>query len=513
MSLRTSLERGEQLAARLVPWLVAGLVLAGFLLRVRAAAGTYYNGDEAHIVLPTLQGNPLEVYRFGLRFPYGPFGNFLLYVMGWFGSSEMLYRMPSIVAGALLPAAAYRWLAFRFHAAAGLIVAAVLALSPNLVLLSAEVRHYTIHALFLVLAVDALERALAGNSRTEFRRSGLFLVLALLTMYMTIWFLAAFAAYTALRMWQRRPPAWMMREFAVLLALCAAILTVAYFTHLVDLRGSQGEIQARDGWLRNSYFQPTDESMWQFLGHASLSLSQYAVPVRFGGAVLLLFLAGVAVAAAGRIGTERWSAASLVLPVAATAGAALLRLYPFGGSRHDLFLVPFVLGGVALALTALAARRTLAVLALGLLAGGFALAAHPARVILGWYVQQPVHRRADLDALLAHLRRDTAHRVIVMDQETRSLMNVYLCEGRIPGFRYITPDLITHECGRWRILERNAYLDTLENLAAAYGPGRSLEPETLKGPAWILSHTAEAAGRVETPGALAFGRFRLLSAD
>lgn len=510
---RESLARAEEFARRHVSWIVALLVLAGFVLRVRAAMGTYFNGDEAHIMLPPLQRDLFEVYRSGTRFPYGPLGNYLLHTLTLFGSSELLFRMPAILAGALAPWAAFRWIAFRFDAAAGLIAAAILALSPNFVLLSAEVRHYTLHALFLLLALDAFERALAANSLRWLRLSGLWLLLALLTLYMTVWFLAAFTLYAAWRMWLRRPPARLLLEFAGLLALSGGILAAAYFTHLVHLRDSQGEVLAREVYLRTSYYQPREESIPGFLAHATVDLVRYVLPHRFAAGGLLLYVAGVAAAAVGRVGNLRAAAVSLALPLVAAAAAAIARLYPYGGTRHDYYLAPFVAAGVGLAVSWLLSRRLLAAAAGGILVAALLLTSYGPRKLLAWYAPELIHPRADLEAVVAFLERDTEHRVLVGDQETVQLLEFYVCRGDQRNYHDVTPDLAVHDCRRWRTVRRAVWTDSPVNLLASYIQARSLEPETLRGPAWIITHPPERAPHQSSAREAAFGRFRVQHAD
>lgn len=513
MSVLNTWQRFESLAQRRTSWILGGIVLGAFLLRLFAATGTYLNGDEAQILQPPLQATPLEAYRAALRFPYGPLGNLLLYVMTWFGFSELWFRLPSILAGALLPWAAYRWLAFRFDPAAGLVAAAILAFSPNLVLLSAEVRHYTIHALLLVLALDAFERSRAPASLRWLRRSGLLLLLALLTMYMSVWFLAAMAIYAAVALLRDRAPARFFAEGAAWFLGFLLIAVAAYYTHLAALQGSQGEVLAREVWLREFYFRPAEQSALAFLRHGFLTLFGYTVPTRIAPALASVFLGGVALAAFGRAARDRWAAASLILPLLTAAAAGLAGIYPFGGTRHDFYLTPWIAAGLGVALSWLARRRVALLAALGASAGIAAISASSPAALLAWYRPAISQPRGDMDRLLAYLGRDTAHPVLVVDQEMHALVLAYVCGGRWPGYSEVTADSRTHECGRWRIVVRQMWGESPESLIAAYWQARSLQPETLRGPAYVLSMGPDRAPLLETPQAAVFGRLRVQHTD
>ena len=46
---------------------------------------------------------------------------------------------------------------------------------------------------------------------------------------------------------------------------------------------------------------------------------------------------------------RRWVALSLVLSFVLTGGAGVLAIYPYGGSRHDAFLMVFMAAGISIA--------------------------------------------------------------------------------------------------------------------------------------------------------------------
>src|ERR1700674_4555962 len=81
-------------------WIVCIVVLAGLALRILRAADLYLNGDEAMIMFAPLQPSLGQVYQSMLVHPHGPLPNFFLHYMAYFGSPELYFRLPSVIAGA-----------------------------------------------------------------------------------------------------------------------------------------------------------------------------------------------------------------------------------------------------------------------------------------------------------------------------------------------------------------------------------------------------------------------------
>src|ERR1700722_20298790 len=127
-------------------WLIGIVALIGLGLRIRLARASYFNGDETQIISPPLQHGILRVYEAALHLPYGPLMNFGLHFMTFFGSSELYFRMPSVIAGTLLIFVGYQWVAESFGKSAGFVTGLLLAFSPPLIILSAQVRYYMVHA-------------------------------------------------------------------------------------------------------------------------------------------------------------------------------------------------------------------------------------------------------------------------------------------------------------------------------------------------------------------------------
>jgi len=92
--------------------------------------------------------------------------------------------MPSVIAGTLLIFVGYKWVAETFGKGAGMVTGCILAFAPPMVILSAQVRHYMPHALFVACSLYCLERALREKSRGWMRYFGVALLLAVLTRFL-----------------------------------------------------------------------------------------------------------------------------------------------------------------------------------------------------------------------------------------------------------------------------------------------------------------------------------------
>ncbi len=442
----------------------------------------FLNGDETQIMLPPLQRGLWNVYQLGTVFPYGPLCNFLLHFMTFFGTGEWFFRMPSVLAGSVLCYVTYRWAAETFHPAAGLLCAVFLAFSENLIKLSAEVRHYMMHALLVACALYCLERAFRDQSLRWMRAFGLALLLALLTMYMSIWFTAGIGLYALVRIALERPPRRLVAEWTAFQAAAALLCLIAYTTHLHELRHSEGERMAREGWLRRSYFHPAEQDLFPYLSDTLQSLSGYVFSgATLGNWMLLFFSIGLVWLFVRRPGATR--ALLLILPVAATAASGVAGLYPFGGTRHDAFLAIFLATGAATGIALLLRHQ----LTLALLASLFFFALRPAEPNY-LDVDVRLNRIGQMREMLAWLASlSPKPGVLVTDDAGSFTLRYYLCQGRYSGTQNLTPAIVTYQCAGYRIVNTTAWSVSEESLALIAEQARQARPDAVPGPIWLFS--------------------------
>lgn len=501
------MEKTEEILRPRLHWIVWAMVIAGFYLRFQYGQLMSLNGDETQIMLPPLLRGLWNVYQGGTLFPYGPFCNFLLHFMTFFGSSEWFFRLPSMIAGALIPYVVYRWLSETVNPAAGFAAALFLAFSRNLIHLSAEVRHYMVHTLFVACAMYCLERAFREQSQRWMRWFGVSLLLALLTMYMSIWFTAAIGVYAFIRIVRGELPRNVTIEWLGFQMAAGAICVIAYVTHLSKLRGSSGEEFARNGWLKESYYHPESQDLFDFLTSATDALFGYVFSEpRVGAWMMAAFVVGAGLLAARSPGRLR--ALSLILPLAATASAASMGVYPYGGSRHDVFLGIFVTAGVSVALSAMVRQKS----ALLVLAGALWLPVWPtAHHFLDHHPH--LNSIAQMREMLAYLKALAPRPgVLVTDESGSFILRYYLCKGKLEDERVLAPDLKSCRCAGHTILYSTQWSLKEEELEVILDRGLQQDRERFPMPAWIFRPTDNGSDvpAPPDPDGGFFGRMHLL---
>jgi hypothetical protein len=268
---------------------------------------------------------------------------------------------------------AYRWTRSLAGLASSLTTLALLAFLPQLVLLSAELRGYSL-ALFLVAgALVALERGIREIAPAWVALSAVSTGLALGTHYLALRSAIALFAYGAVRLLGRPTPRPVLRVWVASQAALGALFLFFYATHLSKLRGSGMERHAQSEWLRAAYLQSEDGPL-SFVLRQTVALFRFLFTSPAGALVALVLVLGGLVFAA----RERPPAAVLLaLPfVLATAGG-VRRLYPSGGTRHSIDLALYACAAIGISVARLTGDRLWVPLAL---AGALA----PAAFALGW---------------------------------------------------------------------------------------------------------------------------------
>lgn len=332
------------------------------------------NPDEVLHLQIANSASLLETYRFSLTNAHPPLFMLLLHVWKEIVGTGWQLCLPSVAFGSAFLWAAYRWSLSLFGTAAALLILSLLAFLPSLVLLSVELRGYALLLCLMAAALAALERALKERSPRWLAISAALSGLSLLTHYSALRFALAASVYTAVRVGVERAPGKFVRAWVVSQGAVAAVFLWLYASHISTLRGSALEREAQGWWLQAAYFRAGQESPLQFLWRQTASLFRYLFSSPVSGMVaLVLVLAGIAWLAG-----KRQPATFLVaLPLAFGALGGLLRLYPYGGTRHSIDLVLFSCAAIGVSLSRFTAERVWVAIAL-------AVALAPAAFAAGW---------------------------------------------------------------------------------------------------------------------------------
>ena len=437
--------------------LSAMLVLtAGFVLRLRSASGTFLNPDEALHYLLADQASWRLAYSASLTNAHPPLLTLVLYFWRAVGTSEFVLRVPSVIAGTAFCWIFFKWLTRILGSITGFIGLILVTLLPPLIALAAEVRQYALLLFFLAGSAYLIERALAEQSAGMMLLSAISLYLALLSHYSAILFAAVIGVYTLLRVITRQPSvrvgnAWVLGQAGV-----AGLVAALYLTHISKLKGdyAAGTI---NGWLANSFFRPGHDNPLLFAIARTGGVFQYVFgQLAVGDIAFIAFIAGVVLLWRGQVSPADLNVTSwqlgvlLVLPFAVGAGAAIGRIYPYGGTRHSAFLIMFAVAGVSFFVAKLVKQRIARGIALALLIVAVCTAfGKPHRPYMLREDQSRMQMIRAMGFIHAQIPQSD---LIFVDYQTRLLLGYYLCPQQPVSFTAPVGSLEEFQCSGYQVV-------------------------------------------------------------
>ena len=461
--------------------------MLAFLLRLWKASGTFLNLDEAMHFLAANKPSLAEAYQSSLNLAHPPLLILLLHIWRRLGTSELFLRLPSVIAGTIFCWIFFRWLNRLLGPAVGWVGFVLVSLLPVFVELSSEIRQYPLLLCFMMAAAYVLELALAEDSAGKMAGFFVFLYLALLTHFSEFLFAGAVGAYSLWRLVSNQPS---RRVVAIWMAGQAGALGLLVFLYVVQISKLKGGASAQhmQMLLANSYFHRGHDHLLGFIFARTFGVLQYTFgQLAVGDIAGLLFVAGVVLLWTGKGALEQLRPSSrqlgllLTLPFVINAVAAIVDLYPYGGTRHSAFLVPFAVAGVSLAIVKLMRQRLAALGVAILLVAVCQVWGAPHRP----YMRREDQRRENMPRAMDAIRRNVAAGdVIFVDFQTSFLLRFYLCPevgpSESPAFEFRT-----YSCGGYRVISTNSETNVLtanlflrrwNAMAAAYGlkPGQTV---------------------------------------
>jgi len=417
------LDKVETWLRRNWPTVIVSMAVCGFLLRLYQAVTFYLNPDEAwHFLLasPSAGDGVMDLLRRSAKVPHPPLFIASLGMVARFVRQEWLLRLFFVLSGSLFPVVLFLWLRKLAGLAAATSAFTLLLFSPPLIGLSAELRGYMPAFLLITAAAYVLE---AVFERASLRRLLVFhglLYAAILMEFCIVWIVASLGVYALLRLWQTRAGlriwlAWSVGQLGAL----------ALYGFLYKVQTSQPTHQfevnaAINGWLSTYFFHPGD-SVVKFLVRSSAGLFEYV-----GGSLAVGFVVGVL----WLIGiykiwcSRRMLAALVVLPVFFGAAGAVLRLLPYGASRHSAYQSIFIAAVAGVAIAFLCRERISlslpAALILTVIANVFAVTP---------YITIPSerHQLSDMRAAIDYLvTTPPASKTVITDHGTGMMLTYYL---------------------------------------------------------------------------------------
>ncbi|HXY04719.1 MAG TPA: glycosyltransferase family 39 protein [Terriglobales bacterium] len=434
--------------------IASAVIAAGFVLRVREACGTFLNPDEALHFFIANRASLDAVYQASLTQAHPPLFFFMLYGLRLFGNSEILLRLPSIVAGTLFCWIFFKWLDDRLGQPAALVGLIYAACLPTMISVTAEVRQYGLLLFFLMCGLWFLDRGLEKDSPRLMLISAISLWLAILTHYSSVFFVAALSVYACLQIWPKK-----VSRAAVLTWLAGQLVTFSlvvflYVTHLSKIKRTTMTQQALEIWLRRSYFHSGRDNPLTFLLARTFSVFQYIVGQLVVGDILtIVFVAGVVLLLRSKIqihsSRQLTLAVLLILPFLLNYGAGLLDLYPFGGTRHCVYLSIFAITGIAIGTVLLTRQNLVRATTITLL---IVVSCFLFRTIHHPYIARADQARSRMNEATAFVATQIPdNETILVDYESGVELGHYLCNQQVVYSR-LTPDSLVFNCGNHRII-------------------------------------------------------------
>jgi 4-amino-4-deoxy-L-arabinose transferase-like glycosyltransferase len=454
------------------------LILAGFLLRLSLAWFTFLNPDEILHYLLANQPSLQQAYHASLTTAHPPLLILFLYYWRMIGHSELILRLPAVLAGTVFCWITYLWLTRVASRSAGLIVLALLLFSPPLIHLSSEVRQYSFLLLFCAAALYFLERALSENSARMMLFSSLALCLALLTHYSSLIFALGAGIYALTRLYRRNPSGEktgaMLMTWAVGQAVAVALCVFLYVTHLARLKHS-GQPLEIETWLSSSIYHPGHDHGVVFILRTTIRLFHFLFSQGAVGVVgLLIFLIGVVglcagahrFAASNGKPSSRQLALLLMLPLAINCAMAIAGIYPYGGTRHNAVLAGFAMSGIAIGLsrwTVREARGRPLALSLGLALVICNVFPNPT----GAYIQPRNQNRKFMKEAVEFMRREIPPGSVLFTDNGGGLsLSYYLCQRRVIQYELPFQPFLQSDCGGLQVITPAPDFKVLPNRSA-----------------------------------------------
>jgi hypothetical protein len=431
------------------------LILAGLAARVISARSKFLNADEAMHYLLAIQPTLAEAYRASLGTAHPALLIIFLHYWAMISHSEFFLRLPSVVAGTAAGWFLYAWLRNAIDRATAIIAMSLLLFSPALIYSSAEVRQYALLLCFISATLYLLESAFIRNSSLLMLGSALTLYLAMLTHYAALIFAASIAAYGLIRIATMRPKPELLVTWVATQAGCMAVAAFLWKTHVSVIRHRSLTRDVAESYLRSSLFHPKEENVFLFLGRANLRVFHFLFSEGAVSALgLLFFVTGVVLLLRTRNSSNspggpnaRQLGILLLLPFVINCGAALIGVYPYGGTRHDSYLAVFAMPAIAFAVTRWKPSRKWAPSA----AVAIALAiCNFTGTAAGSYIRPENQKKQLMEQAVGYLHASAPTGAMVLtDYESGLLLSYYVCGADITHSGTLTEFFYVSRCGEY----------------------------------------------------------------
>jgi hypothetical protein len=362
-SLRSSKELPWR---RVLPTAPDGFALAvvslGFLLREWLAHATFFNADEAWHYATAIQPSLREAWQASLSLYHPPLLVFVLYFWRNLGTSDLMLRLPCVISGTLFCWFYYKWLKLILGYQAALVGVLLVTFLPTMIGISADLRQYPLMLIFVAAGAYFLEDALWRNSWPQMLLSGVALLFGMLSHYSGFLVAAALGLYVIVLALRGRVSrqlflAWIPAQIAGV--ALAWFFYVVQISKLAAARGNESAKLMANWYLPQFYYHPGHDSLLRFLFKGTFGIFRFTFAwVVIGHIATLMFFAGLILLLRRRTQEARFTTLLLFSPFLVSWAVAAAGLYPYGRTRHSIFLAMFGIAGMTIAIEAICRRRT-----------------------------------------------------------------------------------------------------------------------------------------------------------
>ncbi|QDU11259.1 glycosyltransferase family 39 protein [Gimesia aquarii] len=343
-------------------WLiVAGIILIGLAFRAKLLDAFFLDFDESMHFQVARQPTLSDAWHASREHTHPPLAFLVYHYWMKLGDSERMLRLPALLFSISALVLGFVWLKELLGPRPALVGLAFLTFSMPMVHLGALMRGYTLLLTFIFAALYLQERFLRTHSTVALAGSGCCLALAMLTHYSTAWLMLVLGLLVTFRVISGTLPrravvSWIILQF-VLLGICVAM----YFGHIKQFINSNAKTDLWDFWLYDSSYDPvTTHPVY-------LALMRTLEYIKYLSGALWMLIAGLVIFGSLvmlRKGFQdtgsKWIALERSMMVLLPLVVAMLlfhfRIYPVGHTRHSMWLIPFVVLGLAAATLPLVRR-------------------------------------------------------------------------------------------------------------------------------------------------------------
>ena len=343
-------DQDEQRFGSKTIWVLAALILVGAVLRIYHLGYKSLWHDEA-LIFHVLQGSWREILAMNVATnSSGPLYPLFLGSITGPGATEVALRLPSMIAGVIAIPLSYL-LARQFtksHFA--LLTPFLISIAPTHIRYSQEVREYS---LSFCIAIGILLCFTHFISKQDTCRAWILAITISVGMAIQHGLIVLVTSLNLIVLFELRHKKWPARPVRLWLIAQLPGLAAIAAVYVTTISGQLVHTPLiKSGYLADQYWDGLASGALSLVLGNSAGILRFAFP---GWIMAILFLLGLAFIVSRR----SWHTVEFILvPITLTFTLALLGLYPYGGIRQDLFLLPMVYVCAAIAVEALSTWLT-----------------------------------------------------------------------------------------------------------------------------------------------------------